>query len=87
MPLGEFLDSLPTMLFIIAHIIFLLVGLWVIRKASGSKLIYAPAFWLYIVSQLGFLAVFGGLFTLKMGVLLEQLLVFIMVLWIVMKAE
>ncbi len=88
MHIGTFLDSFPPILFIGAHVIFLLVGVWAAKKAMDNKLAYASAFWLYVVSQIGFLAFFlGGIFTLKMSVLLEQTLVFIMILWIVMKAR
>ena len=87
MPIGGFLDSMPTAVFVIFHIIFLLVGLWVVMKASKSKAKFALAFWLYILSQVGFLAVLGGIFTLKMGVLLEQILILIMVIWIATKAK
>ena len=83
--MGGFLDSFPTSIFIAAHVVFLLVGLWVIRKVSKQN--FGAALWLYAVSQLGFLAVFGGLLTLKMGVLIEQTLILIMVLWIAMKSE
>ena len=87
MPIGAFLDSLPKSLFIGTHIVLLLIGLWVAKQAMEKKLKYASAFWLYIVSQVVFLTVFWGLLTLKMGVLLEQILVLIMVLWIAMKSE
>ncbi len=85
MPLGGFLETMPKWLFIIAHVIFLGVGLWAAMKAMEHKVKYAPAFWLYIVSQIGFLAFFGGFFTLKMAVLFEQILLVIMVIWIVSK--
>lgn len=88
MAMGAFLDSFPPALFIGVHVVFLLVGVWAAKKARDYKLLYAPAFWLYVASQIVFLAFFlGGIFTLKMSVLLEQTLVFIMVLWIMMKAR
>ena len=87
MPIGTFLDAFPPALFIVAHIIFLLVGVWAATKAAKNKLKYAPAFWLYVIVHLGFLAFFAGIFTLKMSVLLEQALILIMVLWISMKAQ
>ena len=83
MPIGSFLDSLPTMLYVAAHIVFLLVGLWAWKKATDSKLPFASAFWLYIASQVVFLTFFGGIITLKMAVLLEQTLIVIMVIYIV----
>ena len=83
MPMGSFLDSLPSLLFVGAHVVFLLVGLWAVKKATADKAKYASAFWLYVLSQIVFLGFFGGVFTMKMGVLLEQTLMVLMVLWIV----
>jgi hypothetical protein len=69
------------------HSIFLLVGIWAAVKAKGLKLPYASAFWLYPLVHIGFLSFFGGILTLKMAVLIEQILIFIMVLWIVSKSR
>ena len=85
MPIGGFLDSLPVLLFTVAHVLFLGVGVWAWRRAVALRLPFASAFWLYIVSQVGFLAVFGGALTLKMGVLLEQTLILIVVVLLVRK--
>ena len=85
MPVGSFLESLPSILFIGAHLVFLLVGLWAVKKATDDKAKYASAFWLYVLSQVVFLAFFGGALTLKMAVLLEQTLIVIMVLWVAMR--
>jgi len=71
MPLGTFLDSLPALLFISAHLIFLGLGVWAARM-NGAR---SAAFWLYAVSQVLFLTFFGGVITMKMAVLLEQTLV------------
>jgi len=79
MPYGSFLDSLPTMLFVGAHVLFLVVGIWAAGKVAASKAGYAWAFWLYAVSQVLFLAYFGGVTTMKMAVLLEQTLIVILV--------
>jgi len=87
MPIGEFLDSFPSMLFVGAHVMFLLVGVWAWKKAAGSGKKFAPAFWLYVVSQLVFLAFFGGVFTMKMAVLLEQTLIVVMVFWVAMQGS
>ncbi len=87
MPIGGFLDSMPTVIFVIFHIIFLLVGLWAVMSLGKSKAKFASAFWLYIVSQIGFLAVFGGILTLKMGVLIDQILILILVIWVAMKVK
>ena len=83
MPIGEFLDSLPTMLYVAAHVIFFAVGVWAWKKATDNKLAFASAFWLYVASQVVFLAFFGGVITMKMAVLVEQTLIVIMVLYIV----
>lgn len=85
--LGGFLDSMPAIIFIAAHVIFLGVGIWAAKKARDNKLAYANAFLLYPVVHLGFLAYFGGFFTFKMAVLLEQMLMVIMVIWVVSKAK
>lgn len=87
MPLGTFLDSFPTAMFVTVHILLLLVGLWAAKKAMGLKLPYASAFWLYPIVHVGFLAYFGGFFTFKMAVFLEQVLIVSMVVWIVSKAQ
>lgn len=86
MPIGGFLDGLPTMMFVVVHAILLLIGLWAVKNAKSKKLKYASAFWLYALVHVGFLSVFGGLLTLKMGVFLEQILIVIMVIWISMRA-
>lgn len=87
MPLGTFLDSFPTALFVTVHILLLLVGLWAAKKAMDMKLPYASAFCLYPIVHIGFLAYFGGFFTFKMAVFLEQVLIVSMVVWIVSKAQ
>ena len=83
MPVGGFLDSFPATLFIACHVLFLVVGLWAMRQAAPR--LPAAAFWLYVVSQIGFLAFFGGVLTLKMAVLIEQMLILVFVVWIVRK--
>ena len=50
MPLGSFLDSLPTMLYVCAHVLFLVVGIWAAKKAKENKAKFASAFWLYVAS-------------------------------------
>jgi hypothetical protein len=79
MPLGTFLDSMPALWFMAAHVLFLGVAIWAVRAAS------APLFWLYAVSQVIFLAFFGGVITMKMAVLIEQTLIVIMVAMLTMK--
>lgn len=78
MPLGTFLDSMPALLFVAAHVLFL----GVIWAASASS---ASVFWLYAASQLIFLAFFGGIVTMKMAVLIEQTLIVIMVAMMTMR--
>ena len=85
-PIGGFLDSLPSALYISCHVLFLAVGIWAARKSGAANLLYAPAFWLYVVSQLVFLLFFGGVITMKMAVLTEQTLMVILVIWISSKA-
>ena len=77
MPFGTFLDSFPSALYIGAHLLFLVFGIWAVRRAGLAK--YAPAFWLYAASQVFFLAFFGGALTMKMAVLVEQMLIAAMV--------
>ena len=83
MPVGGFLDQLPVVLFVAAHIAFLVVAVWAIRRTGGAA--WAPAFVLYAAAQLVFLAVFGGALTLKMGVLIEQTLMVALVIWIALR--
>jgi hypothetical protein len=87
MPVGGFLDSFPVALFVTVHLAELAIGIWAIRKLTTSRAAYAYAFALYAISQVGFLAVFGGAITLKFGVLIEQMLVLAMVLWIALRTQ
>ena len=54
MPFGSYLDSLPTTLYVAAHVIFLIVGLWAWKRAAAKKLPFASGLWLYIASQIVF---------------------------------
>jgi hypothetical protein len=72
MPIGSFLDSFPSFLFITAHVLFLALGVWAWRRT--------PAFWLYVAAQAIFLGFFAGALTMKMAVLLDQTLMAVMVL-------
>jgi len=83
MPIGGFLDSFPTVVFIAAHVLFLIVGFWAMRRMSAAGQAISSAFWLYIVSQIGFLAFFGGVMTLKTAVLIEQMLIVVFVILLV----
>jgi len=80
MPFGSFLDTFPSALYIGAHLLFLAVGFWAVRRATGAR--YAPALWLYAASQIVFLLYFGGVITMKMAVLVEQTLIVVMVLMV-----
>ena len=82
MPIGGFLEEFPSLLFISAHLVFLGVAVWVVKRTTASGARYASAFWLYAASQVLFLSFFGGVLTMKMTVLLEQTLIVIMALWI-----
>ena len=83
MPLGGFLDTMPAWLFISSHVLFLVIGLWAAKTAMDKKLKYAKAFWLYPLVHVGFLFFFlFDIWTFKMAVLLEQMLVVVMVVWI-----
>ena len=85
MPIGGFLDSLPALLFIGAHIVFIVVGIWAWRRSIQSGLPFSSVFLLYIISQIGFLAFFGGVMTLKLAVLFDQTLILILVILLVRK--
>lgn len=83
MPFGGFLDTMPSWLFISAHILFLAIGLWLAKMAMDKKLKYANAFWLYPLVHVGFLSFFLlGVITFKTAVLIEQMLILAMVVWI-----
>ena len=87
MPVGGFLDSIPTAVFVSVHLVELAIGVWAIRSLTTGRAPYAYAFALYAISQIGFLTVFGGAITLKFGVLIEQMLVLAMVLWIALRTR
>lgn len=79
MPFGSFLDSWPSLLFVGAHGLFLLVGLWAANRVTGARAPFASVLWLYAISQIGFLAYFGGAITMKMAVLTEQTLMVVLI--------
>jgi len=87
MPIGSFLDTFPSLLFVAAHVMFLLVGVWAWRKAGAGGRRLAPTFWLYVAAQAIFLGFFGGLLTMKMAVLLEQTLMVAMVVALASRAS
>lgn len=87
MPFGGFLDTFPVWVFISAHVLLLIIGIWAAKTAMDKKLKYAKAFWLYPLAHVGFLSAFVlGALTFKTAVLIEQLLVVTMVVWIAKEA-
>ena len=86
LPVGKFLDDLPKALYVMAHIIFLGVGVWLWAHAHSSSLPFANTLLLYAVSQIVFFGFFANWITLKMAVLAEQTLVFVMMVLIVIQA-
>ena len=86
MPFGTFLDMFPSLLFVGAHIAFIVIGAWAIRRSTPGASWLAGPLWLYVISQPVFLAFFGGLITLKMAVLTEQTLLVVMVGWLAMRS-
>jgi hypothetical protein len=85
-PAGRFLDDLPNGLYLVAHIAFLGASVGLLARANDYALPYSGAFVLYVLSQVGFLTYFAKLITMKTAVLLEQSLIFVMLVWIVLKA-
>ena len=85
MPIGGFLDSLPSLLFVGVHVAFLAIGIWVVTSATKARAAFAPVLWLYVVSQVVFLGFFGGVITMKMAVLIEQTLMLIVFVTIARK--
>jgi len=86
MPFGSFLDSLPSLLFVGAHAIFLVVGIWAATSLAKAGRPIAPLVWLYVISQCVFLAFFGGAITMKMAVLIEQTLIVVLVAALAMRS-
>jgi hypothetical protein len=85
-PAGGVLDEVPRALYVIAHVAFLGVGIWLWIAARQSALPYSGALVLYVISQVGFLAYFGNLITMKTAVLVEQMAVAAMLILIVLQA-
>ena len=86
LPLGKFLDDLPMALYLVAHVAFLGIGLWLWARAHNSMLPYQGGLLLYAASQVVFFGYFAKWITLKMAVLAEQTLMVAMVLIIVLRA-
>ena len=77
-PFGSFLDALPTALYVAVHLVFMAATAWLL--AQGTTGAVRAALILYLASQPGFLLYFAGRITMKTAVLVEQTLVFAMVL-------
>ena len=81
-PFGGFLDLLPNAMYALVHVVFLAAGAWMATRGSASPLEHPEAIGLYVASQVGFLAFFARAITMKMAVLIEQTLIFVMLLLI-----
>ena len=77
---GTFLDELPKALYVIAHVAFFAIGLWLWEGASRATVPHPGALLLYVASQLFFFAYFTNWITFKMAVLVEQMLMLAMVI-------
>ena len=86
LPVGRFLDDLPRLLYVLAHVMFLGIGIWLWARARGAALPYPEALLLYIVSQVVFFGYFLNWITLKMAVLAEQTLMVAAFVLIVLRA-
>jgi hypothetical protein len=76
---GSFLDDLPKALYVLAHMAFVAVAVWLWARAGAATSPGPVVLSLYIASQVGFFAFFANWITFKMAVLAEQTLVFAMV--------
>ena len=85
-PFGAFLDDLPKTLYVVAHVAFLGVGLWLWVRAGSTAFPHPNALLLYVASQAVFFAFFANWITMKMAVLVEQTLMAIMVCALVLGA-
>jgi hypothetical protein len=81
MPIGGFLDTLPAPLFVVVHLFELGLGVLAVWRMAprGAQ---GWAFALYAASQIVFLAFFAGIITLKMAVLVEQIMIMGLVIWL-----
>jgi hypothetical protein len=85
-PAGRILDDVPKVLYVLAHVLFLGIGIWLWMRAADHSLPYSGALSLYVVSQVGFLAHFANLITMKTAVLIEQMAVAAMLILVVVLA-
>ena len=77
---GAFLEQLPKALYVVAHVAFFAVGLWLWAGANRATLPHPGALLLYVASQVVFFAYFTNWITFKLAVLAEQMLMLAMVL-------
>ena len=85
-PAGGVLDDVPRALYVIAHVMFLGIGIWLWIAARQNLLPYSGALVLYVISQVGFLAYFANVITMKTAVLAEQMAVAVMLIFIIVQA-
>lgn len=76
---GAFLDDLPKALYVLVHLVMLGIGIGVWAQVRNTPFPHPGALLLYVTSQVIFLGFFAKAITLKMAVLLEQLLMLAMV--------
>ena len=79
---GAFLDELPKALYVVAHLAFLAIGLWLWNDAKPGAPFSPAVLLLYVASQVVFFLYFANWITFKMAVLVEQMLMVAMVLLI-----
>ena len=75
---GGFLDEWPKALYVLVHVVMLGVGIALWAHATNTGFPHPSGLLLYVVSQVFFLAFFAGWITLKMAVLVEQMLILAM---------
>ena len=85
-PAGGVLDEVPKALYVFAHVVFLAIGIWLWARAAQHALPYSGALALYVISQVGFLAYFANVITMKTAVLIEQMAVVAMLILIILLA-
>jgi hypothetical protein len=85
-PAGRVLDEVPKALYVLAHVMFLAIGIWLWAWAAQHALPYLGALALYVISQVGFLAYFANVITMKTAVLVEQMAVVAMLILIILLA-
>ena len=85
-PAGRVLDDVPKALYVLAHVMFLAIGIWLWARAAQHALPYSGPLALYVISQVGFLAYFANVITMKTAVLVEQMAVVAMLILIILLA-